>query len=112
MLREMGGEDEMPVVTFIEKYYQDLYLDEGMKKGLEEGMERGLEKGFFLSKYSTIFLAVLLSIPLIADNSSSVFSLIFFTDLNSFNKIIFFFVPTPGISSNSERDRRFSLRER
>ena len=45
MLREMGGEDEMPVVTFIEKYYRDLYLDEGMKKGLEEGLERGLEEG-------------------------------------------------------------------
>ena len=45
MLREMEGEHEMPVVTFIEKYYRDLYLDEGMKKGLEEGMERGLERG-------------------------------------------------------------------
>ena len=49
MLRGMEGEDEMPVVTFIEKYYRDLYLDEGMKEGLErgreEGMERGLEKG-------------------------------------------------------------------
>ena len=45
MLREMEGEREMPVMTFIEKYYRDLYLDEGMKKGLEEGMERGLERG-------------------------------------------------------------------
>ena len=31
----------MPVMTFIEKYYRDLYLDEGMKEGLERGLERG-----------------------------------------------------------------------
>ena len=45
MLREMEGEREMPVMTFIEKYYRDLYLDEGMKEGLERGREEGLEKG-------------------------------------------------------------------
>ena len=45
MLREMEGEREMPVMTFIEKYYRDLYLDEGMKEGLEKGLERGLERG-------------------------------------------------------------------
>ncbi len=45
MLRGMEGEDGMPVVTFIEKYYRDLYLDEGMKEGLERGLEKGLAKG-------------------------------------------------------------------
>ena len=45
MLREMEGEREMPVMTFIEKYYRDLYLDEGMKEGLERGREEGLERG-------------------------------------------------------------------
>ena len=57
MLREMGGEDEMPVVTFIEKYYRDLYLDEGMKKGLEEGMERGLEKGLERGRHEAMLEA-------------------------------------------------------
>ena len=42
MLREMGGEGEMPVVTFIEKYYRDLYLDEGMKEGLERGRREAM----------------------------------------------------------------------
>ena len=57
MLRGMEGEDEMPVVTFIEKYYRDLYLDEGMKKGLEEGMERGLEKGLERGRHEAMLEA-------------------------------------------------------
>ena len=61
MLKGMEGEDEMPVVTFIEKYYRDLYLDEGMKEGLErgreEGMERGLEKGLEKGRHEAMLEA-------------------------------------------------------
>jgi len=61
MLREMEGEREMPVMTFIEKYYRDLYLDEGMKEGLErgreEGLERGLEKGLERGRHEAMLEA-------------------------------------------------------
>ena len=57
MLREMEGEREMPVMTFIEKYYRDLYLDEGMKEGLERGREKGLERGLEKGRHEAMLEA-------------------------------------------------------